>query len=89
MSFFGKLFNHLVSDAAVSKLANSTLMRTVAAKVIEAEKHVATHAETIAKDPGAAKAAVKEEAGKVWEHLKGQVLRDLENLTGRKGDGKK
>lgn len=79
MAFLGRLFGHLVGDAAIDKLANSSLMRTVAAKVVEMEKHVASHAEQAVKDPEAARAA----AGMVWGHLKKQALGDFERLAGR------
>ena len=89
MAFFGRLFGHLVGDAAIDKLANSSLMRTVAAKVVEMEKHVAAHAEQAVKDPAAARAAVSDQAGMVWGHLKKRALGDFDRLAGRGQNGKK
>lgn len=82
MSFFGRIVNHLVSGAVVDKLANTKLMQGVAAKVVEFEKQVASHAKQVASDPNAANAAATEQASKVWDHLTKQIANDWDRLTG-------
>lgn len=77
MSFFGRLLNHLAGEAAIEKMANSKAMQSVAQRVVEYEKHAAKHAENIAKDPEAAKAAVVQQVADVWKHLKSHIASDL------------
>ena len=89
MSFFGRIFHFLASDAAVNKLANTKVMQVVAEKVVALEKHAVSQAQQFAKDPEAAKVAASQEVGKVWSHFKNQVVSDVERLVGNGAGGKK
>jgi DNA integrity scanning protein DisA with diadenylate cyclase activity len=86
MSFFGRIFSHMVQDAAVQRLAQSKTFQRFAVKTVDtveaAQKHLETAAKQAAEDPHGTARAVQENAASFWGHLKSQIARDLEKLGG-------
>ena len=74
---FGKLFNHLVQDVAVTKLANNPAFQRLAVKTVDTVEAAQKRLESAADDPHGTRKLIQENAASFWAEFKEHVRKDL------------
>ena len=74
---FGKLFNHLVQDVAVSKLANNAAFQRLAVRTVDSVQAAQKKLEAAAEDPNGAAKSMKEDVTGFWRTFAEHVKKDM------------